>query len=224
MSIFLYDDCLLSEMTLAGNVWMLVFTDPPRLTCITPTAINKELSSTEELNFDSDTGWKAAMATFCSVFQKVLMSEWNGGTLIVLDEARGGWCADLMGKWSRPKCWTTPFTVVEKDFRYCKRDRMACEWRMLLWHSYFEWIGQIDNLNAIFRCTTCVLLPSVFKLNGSVSSLFVTNDTVGQGCSWLRWINGTSQNHAMIVHRKNLILGRFPTRTFTLKNLYQMGI
>ena len=55
MSIFLYDDCLLCEMTLAGNVWMLVFTDPPRLTCIAPTALNKELSSTEELNFDSDT-------------------------------------------------------------------------------------------------------------------------------------------------------------------------
>ena len=223
MSIFLYDDCLLCEMTLAGNVWMLVFTDPPRLTCITPTAINKELSSTEELNFDSDTGWKAAMATFCLVVSFIKYRCQNGLTL-VLDEARGGWCADLMGKWSRPKCWTTPFTVVEKDFRYCKRDRMACEWRMLLWHSYFEWIGHLDNLNAILRCTTCVLLLSVFKLNGSVSSLFVTNDTVGQGCSWLTCINGTSQNHAMIVHRKNLILGRFPTRTFTLKNLYQMGI
>ena len=53
------------------------------------------------------------------------------------------------------------------------------------------WIGHLDDLNAFLRCTACVL--SIFKLNGSVSSLFVTNDTAGQGCFWLRCVNETSR-------------------------------
>ena len=57
-------------------------------------------------------------------------------------------------------------------------------------------IGHLDDLNAFLRCTACVL--SIFKLNGSVSSLFVTNDTAGQGGFWLRCVNGTSRYPAMI--------------------------